>query len=234
VTHPLDNPVYASLTGPHAALARRSGYAVRYPADITPFCGLPADPSGADWAEMAGLFTPGEAALFPGLGGDGTPPDGWEVLGGGPGVQLVADGIDAKPDPEAVPLGPDDTPDMVALAGRSKPGPFGPRTVELGGYLGIRRDGELVAMAGERFHPPGYTEISAVCTDAAWRGHGFASRLTLAVAATIQARGETPFLHAVATNTNAIRLYKSLGFSHRREILFQRIRRSSPGVAGRA
>jgi ribosomal protein S18 acetylase RimI-like enzyme len=230
VTHPLDNPVYAALTGPHAALARRSGYAVRYPADITPFCGLPAEPSLEDWKEMAGLFSPGEAALFPGLGGP--PPAGWKVLGGGNGVQLVADGVDAKPDPEAVPLGPGDAQEMVALADRARPGPFLLRTVEFGGYLGIRRDGELVAMAGERFRPPGFTEISAVCTDAAWRGHGFASRLTLAVAAAVQARGETPFLHAVGTNANAIRLYKSLGFTHRRDILFQQIRRSLPGVAG--
>jgi ribosomal protein S18 acetylase RimI-like enzyme len=230
VTHPLDNPVFASLTGPHATLARRSGYAVRYPADITPFCGLPFEPAPADWADMAGLFAPGEAALFPGLGGP--PPAGWEVLGGGNGVQLVADTIEASPDPEAVPLGPADAADMLALAQRARPGPFTLRTVELGGYLGIRRDGELVAMAGERFRPPGFTEISAVCTDAAWRGHGFGSRLTLAVAAAIQARGETPFLHAVGTNTTAIRLYKSLGFSHRRDILFQQIRSPLPGAAG--
>lgn len=232
MTHPLDNPVYASLTGPHAALARRSGYAVRYLADITPFCGLPASPSPDDWANMAGLFTAGEAALFPGLGG--TPPPGWEVLGRGEGVQLVADGIDAKPDPEALPLGPADLPEMMALTGRARPGPFLPRTVELGGYLGIRRDGELVAMAGERLRPPGFTEVSAVCTDPAWRGHGFASRLTLAVAAAIQARGDTPFLHAIATNTAAIRLYKSLGFTHRRDVLFQQIRRSLHGATGRS
>jgi ribosomal protein S18 acetylase RimI-like enzyme len=230
VTHPLDNPVYASLTGPHAALARRRGYAVRYPAEITPFCGLPAEPSREDWAEMAGLFTPGEAALFPALGG--TPPACWTVLGGGNGVQLVADTIEAIPDPEAVPLGPDDAPEMLALAERTRPGPFTLRTVELGGYLGIRRGGVLVAMAGERFRPPGFAEISAVCTDAAWRGHGFASRLTLAVAAAVQARGETPFLHAIATNTTAIRLYKSLGFTHRRDVLFQRIRSPLSGAAG--
>jgi ribosomal protein S18 acetylase RimI-like enzyme len=232
VTHPLDNPVYSSLTGPHAVLALRSGYAVRYPADVTPFCGLPAEPGPEDWADMAGLFAPGESALFPGLGGP--PPAGWEVLGGGDGVQLVADRVNAAPDPEAVPLGPDDAPEMLALAERARPGPFLPRTVELGGYLGIRRDGALVAMAGERFRPPGFTEISAVCTDAAWRGHGFGSRLTLAVAAAIAARGETPFLHAVATNANAVRLYKSLGFAHRRDILFQQVRRSLPGAAGTA
>ena len=67
-------------------------------------------------------------------------------------------------------------------------------------------------MAGERLKPPGWTEISAVCTDDAWRGHGFASVLIRALVAGIRARGETAFLHAVATNTGAIRLYEAMGF----------------------
>jgi ribosomal protein S18 acetylase RimI-like enzyme len=224
VTHPLDNPVYSSLTGPHAALARRHGTAVRYPAEVGPFCGLPDQPADDDWANMAALFTPGEVGFFPLLGGP--PPVGWESVSRGDGVQLVGAGIGAKPDPEAVALGPADVPEMLALVQRARPGPFLARTVELGGYLGIRRDGELVAMAGERLHPTGFTEVSAVCTDPAWRGRGFASRLTLAVAAGIEARGETPFLHAVAANANAIRLYLELGFVHRRDVLFQQIRRS--------
>ncbi|PPK60595.1 FR47-like protein [Actinokineospora auranticolor] len=96
----------------------------------------------------------------------------------------------------------------------------GPRTIELGTYLGIRRAGVLVAMAGERLRPPGWTEISAVCTDPAARGQGLATRLVLAVAAGIRARGETPFLHTGARNTNAIRLYEALGFRLRREMPF--------------
>jgi predicted GNAT family acetyltransferase len=79
-------------------------------------------------------------------------------------------------------------------------------------------------MAGERMRPPGWTEISAVCTDPAWRGQGLASRLTRAVAAGIAARGDTPFLHAIAANTTAIRLYKELGFTHRRDIRFPLLR----------
>jgi len=91
--------------------------------------------------------------------------------------------------------------------------------VELGSYLGIRRGGALVAMAGERLHPPGWTEISAVCTDEAWRGFGFASRLVRTLAAGIRARGETAFLHAVADNP-AIGLYEALGFRLRRGTVF--------------
>jgi ribosomal protein S18 acetylase RimI-like enzyme len=93
-----------------------------------------------------------------------------------------------------------------------------------GSYFGIRRDGVLIAMAGERLHPPGWTEISAVCTDVEYRGHGLASRLMTAVGAGIVARGERPLLHAASDNTNAIRLYQDLGFSLRRHIAFEVVR----------
>jgi ribosomal protein S18 acetylase RimI-like enzyme len=218
MSHPLDNPVLSSLTGPHAWIARTAGRAARYPADVSPFCGLPAEPDATDWAAAASLVSPGESVLFPGQAGP--PPPGWETLWSGEGVQLVAEGLAAEPDPEAVPLGPADVPDMLALTERTKPGPFLTRTIELGRYLGIRRDGELIAMAGERLRPPGFTEISAVCTAPAWRGQGLAGRLTRAVAAVITARGDTPFLHAIATNTNAIRLYEQLGFRYRRYVVF--------------
>jgi ribosomal protein S18 acetylase RimI-like enzyme len=142
----------------------------------------------------------------------------------GQGVQLTGDDLAVAADPEAVPLGPADVPQMLALVQRTEPGPFLPRTVEMGTYLGIRRDGVLVAMAGERLHPPGWTEISAVCTDEAWRGQGLATRLVRAVGAGIRARGEVPFLHAVADNTTAIRLYEQLGFRLRRATVFSAAR----------
>ena len=113
---------------------------------------------------------------------------------------------------------------MLDLAKRTKPGPFLARTAELGEFLGIRRGGALVAMAGERLHPPGWTEISGVCTDDGWRGHGFATRLMRVLMAGIRARGETPFLHALASNTGAVRLYESMGFRLRRTITFTAVR----------
>jgi predicted GNAT family acetyltransferase len=113
---------------------------------------------------------------------------------------------------------------MLDLVARTEPGPFRKRTIELGTYLGIRRDGRLIAMAGERLHPPGWTEISAVCTDPGYRGHGLATRLVRAVAAGIRARGETPFLHAAADNTYAIRMYERLGFTLRRTTTFRAVR----------
>ncbi|MDQ1040673.1 ribosomal protein S18 acetylase RimI-like enzyme [Streptomyces sp. V3I8] len=216
--HVLDNPARASLTGPHAHFAERRGRVLRYPVDVSPWLALPEDPGADDWADVAALAGPGQEIALPGFRGE--IPDGWEVTFHVDGVQFVDDGLAAAPDPEAVRLGPADVPEMLDLVARTRPGPFLPRTVELGTYLGIRREGALVAMAGERLHPPGWTEISAVCTDAGFRGEGLATRLTLAVAHGIRARGETPFLHTGAGNTRAVRLYESLGFRLRRRTRF--------------
>ncbi|MEU5263481.1 GNAT family N-acetyltransferase [Amycolatopsis sp. NPDC021455] len=207
---PLDNPTWASLAGPHAHFAERRGRVLRYPDDVAPFLALPDDPGEQDWLDVAELAGPGATVVI--AAATARPPSGWEVLDEIPGVQLVDDGVAATPDPEAVRLGPADVPEMLDLVERTQPGPFRTRTVELGTYLGIRRGGALVAMAGERLHPPGYTEISAVCTDPAHRGQGLATRLVLAVAAGIRERGEIPMMHAAASNTSAIRLYLSLGF----------------------
>jgi len=147
-------------------------------------------------------------------------PEGWRTTWILLGVQMVDTGMATQPDEEAVQLGPADVPEMLDLVSRTRPGPFLLRTVELGSYLGIRRDGALIAMAGERMHPPGYTEISAVCTDPDHQGSGLASRLMRAVAHGIRGRGEVPILHASSTNHTAIRLYEKLGFAVRREFQF--------------
>lgn len=216
--HPLDDPVSASLAGAHARLAIRRGRVVFYPADVSPFFVLPNPPTADDWADVAAVVGPG--GIVPLAGVEAPLPPGWAKVMTGEGVQMVDDGVVASADPEALILGPADVPDMLALVERTQPGPFLPRTIELGTYLGFRRDGELVAMAGERMHPPGWTEISAVCTAPAFRGQGLATRLVLEVAAGIRGRGEKPFLHASSTNLAAIRLYASLGFRIRRRLNF--------------
>ncbi|MFC6082430.1 GNAT family N-acetyltransferase [Sphaerisporangium aureirubrum] len=231
-SHPLDNPAWSSLTGPHAHLAERRGNVLRYPVDVSPFIALPGEPEAADWDEAAAMAGPG--ALIPFAGASVPPPGGWDVPVSGRGVQFVGDGVAARPDGEAVRLGAADVPEMLALAARTRPGPFLPRTVELGTYLGIRRGGALVAMAGERMHPPGWREISAVCTDEAFRGQGLATRLVLAVAAGIRDRGEKLFLHTGAANTDAIRLYESLGFRLRRTVSFFSARVPGEAPAGAA
>jgi ribosomal protein S18 acetylase RimI-like enzyme len=218
----LDDPTWAALTGPHADFAERVGNAVRYPVDVSPFSAVSdqADPSA--WADLAKLVGPGETATLPGLGLN--PPAGWEVIGEVAGVQMVATTLKARDEPSAVELGPADVPDMLDLVERTRPGPFRERTLELGTYLGIRRNGRLIAMAGERLRVPGWTEISAVCTDPEFRGQGLAGRLVLAVAAGIRRRGDTPFLHTGAHNETAISLYRTLGFTIRARPVFRSYR----------
>ncbi|MBD0419000.1 GNAT family N-acetyltransferase [Streptomyces sp. TRM S81-3] len=224
--HPLDNAAWAALTGPHAHLAERVGRAARYPSDVAVFAALadPADP--AAWADLHRLVGPATDVAVPGAD---AVPEGWQTSGGVPGVQLVDTALRAEPDPEAVALGPADVPEILDLIARTRPGPFLPRTVLLGTYLGIRHRGRLIALAGERLRLPGWTEISAVCTDPGHRGRGLATRLVRAVAAGIRERGDTPFLHAAASNTHAIGLYESLGFTLRRRTTFLEVR--TPGTA---
>ncbi|MFG3312800.1 GNAT family N-acetyltransferase [Streptomyces albidoflavus] len=220
--HPLDNPGHSSLNGPHAHFAERRGRVARYPVDVSPWLALPDDAGPEDWADLAALAGPGGelalAAIDPAL------PPGWEATFSIPGVQMTCEAVQGAHDEEALRLGPADVPEMLDLVARTRPGPFLDRTHELGTYLGIRREGVLVAMAGERLHPPGWTEISAVCTDPAHRGQGLARRLVDAVAAGIRDRGEIPCLHGSASNTGAIRLYEQMGFVLRRTTVFRGVR----------
>jgi predicted GNAT family acetyltransferase len=219
----LDYPTWAALNGAHARFAQWQGRVVRYQADVAPFLAVPpeSDDELTMWDDVAELAGPGAVVVV--TGANVLLPD-WEVVQRIPGVQMVGENVAAEQDAEAVLLTEADLPEMLALVERTKPGPFLPRTVELGTYLGIRRDGVLVAMAGERRRPPGFTEISAVCTDASVRGQGLATRLVLAVVAGVKARGETPFLAAAANNTNAIRLYETLGFRQRERSVLTALR----------
>ncbi|MBM9509244.1 GNAT family N-acetyltransferase [Actinacidiphila acididurans] len=227
----LDNPAWAALTGPHRHLADINGAAARYQQDVSPFVALADIEDPRSWADLAELVGPGNSFA---LAGVRDLPEGWSTGQSGQGVQMVATSLRAEPDTEALRLGPQDVPEMLDLVSRAQPGPFLPRTVEMGAYYGIRRDGKLVAMAGERLRPPGWTEISAVCTDADHRGQGLATRLVRHVAAGIRDRGDTPFLHAAAVNTGAIRLYESIGFTLRRSTLFHFLRVPDNAVRDRA
>jgi len=205
--HVLDRPVWHSLIGAHAHLARRHGAAAVYDPAVSNFAGTESDGDAA-WDDLR-LVLRGRTGILP-----GSPfpiPDDVRVALRVPVLQMVAARWHPEPDPEAVVLGPDDAAAMLDLASRTKPGPFELRTRELGRYVGFRVDGRLVAMAGERFHPPGFTEISAVCTDPEVRGRGYAERAMRTIAAGIVGRGEVPFLH-VATDNPAVALYARLGF----------------------
>ncbi|SDI79626.1 FR47-like protein [Frankineae bacterium MT45] len=217
--HPLDNPVRSALFGPQAELAESHGTARRYPKDVSPFVARPDSGDDEQWRDLATLVGAAGFVVMAGL--EQAPPAGWEVTMDIPGVQLVGEAVAGLAEPEAVRLTDADVPEMLDLVERTRPGPFLPRTIALGNYLGVRRGGALVAMAGERFRPAGWTEISAVCTDPEFRGQGLGARLVLAIVLGMQARGEKPLLHAAASNENAIRLYTALGFTQRREISFR-------------
>ncbi|MDR6168023.1 GNAT superfamily N-acetyltransferase [Microbacterium paludicola] len=177
-----DNAAWHSLTGVHAHLAIGDDLVRRYPDDVAGFVGVRTWDDPAVWDSLAtvvgsgnefSISTPdradaaGVAASAPEL------PEGWVRTFGGAGVQLVeTDRLRPRPDDEAVELGEADVADMLALVERNRPGPFRPRTYLLGRYIGIRRDGRLIAMAGERLQPGEWTEISAVATDEAYRRQG--------------------------------------------------------------
>jgi predicted GNAT family acetyltransferase len=104
---------------------------------------------------------------------------------------------------------------------RTRPGPWRPRTLELGHHVGLEHVGRLVALAGQRLQPPGWCEISAVCTDPDVRGRGLARRLVLHVAHLVEASGRVPFVQAATADVAAVGLYERLGFAVRRTVTAQ-------------
>ena len=234
----LANPAWHALTGPQAHLAEDHGPAVRFQPALSVFGALPDESTAETWSALGELVGPGGVAVL--MREDLAPGEGWTERFGGIGVQMAWSGAapQRRIGTESVPtgfgvvrLGGDDVAEMVALVARTEPGPFTDRTIELGTYLGVRdaSDGALVAMAGQRLRPPGAVEISAVCTDEAFRGRGLARLLVDLLIEEITAAGDLPILHAAASNTGAIRLYESMGFEIRREVRFAAL--EAPGHA---
>src|SRR5579864_5425674 len=192
---PLDNPIWEALQTKLERFAEASGTARRFPPKVTLLAGC-AEPSDEAFASLARLQTDGEpSVLF--LDRVVTPPADWKVIQRDAGIQMVADRAAKMP---AIPdgiieLGEADTAEMVALTKLTKPGPFGPRTQELGTFLGVRREGRLAAMAGERLRLANYAEVSAVCTHPDFLGRGLAGSLMAAVMERMRKKGETPILH---------------------------------------
>ncbi|HVS98029.1 MAG TPA: GNAT family N-acetyltransferase [Puia sp.] len=225
--HPLDNPAWSALTTEQANIAVGNDEAKRYAPDILPFAGL-ARPEAAAAASLDPLFTPGETFY---LIGDIPPlPAGWRLENELPCAQLLAPEnlhcMQQATEP-IVPLGPADRDEMFQLINSTQPGYYHRETRQTGAYFGIRRQGRLVSMAGERMRMTGFSELSAICTDPGFTGHGYAQQLIAWLCRKQVAGGITPFLHVSLVNQRALRLYVHLGFRHRREITFRRIRKTS-------
>jgi ribosomal protein S18 acetylase RimI-like enzyme len=214
----LDNAVWHALTGAHAHLAHGTGRARRYDPDVSVFGAVEAFGAGA-WRDLAAALGPGGVTALFGPALEPAPSE-WKSLGDGHGYQMVCVDLASVEHAPARRLTADDVPQMLELVAIAQPGPFQVRTIEMGDYFGVFDDDRLVAMAGERLRPPGFTEISAVCTHPDARRRGLASALTALVADRIVARGETPFLHFAAGNDSACRVYERLGFEVRGEVNF--------------
>ena len=212
--HPLDRPVWHALNTRHAKFAVGGERAKRYDGEFGLFAAARDDEPES--LQALSELMPNRGALLLLQGGHCPLPPDTSLQMRLDGVQMVGRSVVAlEPEKNVVRLTDSDAPAMLELATLTQPGPFFARTHELGQFWGVKDNGRLVAMAGERMSFEGYSEISGVCTHPECRGRGYAGMLSRVVATQVMKRGETPFLHAIATNTSAIRLYEQIGFEHR-------------------
>jgi len=214
--HPLDNPVWSSLTSRHADLARRTAHAARYPADVAPFAAVDAFDSDAA-EQLATLMRAVETVLFVGPAPQFAA--GWRIEPLEHIAQMTCGGKLVVPDgPEVIALGATHTADVLDLTSRVYPHYFRPRTVDMGRYFGIYDGTKLAAITGERMRFDGHVELSAICTDPGYTGRGYAQRLVALLTNDILESGEVPFLHVSHRNARAKALYEHLGFRWRADI----------------
>jgi predicted GNAT family acetyltransferase len=213
--HPLDRPVWNALTSRQSCLAEGDGRALRFVADHGVFAAS-ADATPESLAALTALI-PADGVVWTVEAGEMPQPPGTILMKAASCCQMVCPMLrgDMQPRFAVEELGDGDAAEMLALATLTEPGPFFARTHRLGGFVGVKQDGRLVAMAGERMKPDGFTEVSGVCTDPDFRGRGYAAGLMRIVIDRILTRGEMPFLHVYATNAGAIALYEALGFGVR-------------------
>ncbi|WLI88512.1 GNAT family N-acetyltransferase [Massilia sp. R2A-15] len=207
----LDDIFWNTLTGPHAQFASGFGGARRYAKGFSPILAF-ADPGDPDFASLAPFCEKGEHFYCDSW--TGAAPEGWRIDAEATMFRMVWNAALPTADeaPDAVALGPEHADQALALATLTKPGPFGPRTIELGEYFGYFDGDRLIAMAGERMHAPGLREISGVCTHPDYQGRGLARKLMARLVHRQVARGEAPFLHVMRTNEAAHQLYLRMGF----------------------
>ena len=214
--HPLDRPAWHALLEKHMDIAVRGELSARYPPDYSVIA-TTVDGSPEAFQDLAKIVNKGEVI---GLIAKKPPKESteWKELRESTVIQMTMNERLPVKGLEIVELGVEDIPEVVGIVETTKPGPFAKRTVELGRYIGIRVDGKLVAMAGERFRMNGYSEISAVCVLPEYRGKGYAKELSSVLVNYILDQGDVPYLHVSPLNTAAVALYEKLGFKKRRDV----------------
>ncbi|MBU6484762.1 MAG: GNAT family N-acetyltransferase [Betaproteobacteria bacterium] len=232
---PPANIAWHALTGPQARHATGAGGVRRYAPGLSPIVAF-ASVERPDVDALAPYCEPGEQLYCAEWKGDA--PDGWRVEAESTMYQMVWEAPMPTVD-EALPalqLAPGHAQSMLDLADLTHPGPFGPRTVELGEYFGVFDRRRLVAMAGERMHASGFREISGVCTHPGFQGRGLARRLVATLVRRQLLRSEIPFLHVMRDNVSAHHLYEGMGFRDHREIAVRIVSRcgdrtpTDPGI----
>ena len=207
--------MWSALSTTHASFAEGNDFAKRYPVDVAPFAAT-RDQSPESYQSLARLLGPEGTAAIP-LAGMPVLPSGWSIVRKIDSAQMVWNNQTPPPVEHGFEeLNISQVDEMLALVELTKPGPFFRRTPQLGSYIGIRKSGQLVSMAGERLKPFGHIEISAVCTHPDHRGSGYASSLVSNLIQRIRKRNEIPFLHVRTENVTALRVYDKLGFKTRR------------------
>jgi ribosomal protein S18 acetylase RimI-like enzyme len=213
----LDNPVWWCLSTRHANLALGGPLVRRYPPAYSPITGFP-DSGGVSVAALESVVDVGDDM---GAIGPRAPAlsSNWETLLEARIAQMVRSDRSLLPEGAVATsgLGSADVDDMLALVLLTQPGPFRPRTIELGHFIGIRENGRLVAMAGERMWVGDCREVSGICTHPDAQGRGYARMLIGRIVNRMLRAGQTPFLHVTSTNARAIEVYRSLGFAWRTE-----------------
>lgn len=221
----LDNPFWASLCSRHRGIALRAGDVARYPAAFAPFLGVADAEVDVDDA-LDTLVAPGESVYLLGVA-PASVLGGWRLQAADPLLQMVCDApLPVIDGPEMVALSEAHRADVLALTALVYPHYFRERTMELGRYFGIYRDGRLAAMIGERLGTDAAQEMSAICTHPDDSGRGHARRLTAMLSNDTLYSGRLPFLHVSRSNVRAVRLYEALGYRHRCDIAFWSLSRA--------
>lgn len=226
MSHTLDRPAWNALATEHAAFADGNDLARRYKPTIIPFAAA-ADDSPESLAALTALPQNDEMMVLVETGPI-VVPEGFETVIDSALVQMLSERpYERIADPRIEALTEADAEEMLDLAMLTKPGPFTLKAQSLGTFWGVKIDGRLAAMAGQRMRHPGFGELSGLCTHPDFQGSGLGTLLFRFVAGEISARGEAVFLHAYAHNTGAVSLYERLGFRIRTRLNVKAMKRSA-------